>query len=139
MTTAYEKVKKWRVANPEKWKKARRESNLRNPETVRARRKRYYAKHPGVIKAERDKRKHDIRCFIEEIKASSGCVFCGENFPAALDFHHTGGNGDKEINISQIAIRSWGLERVRKEMAKCVLLCANCHRKLHAGFLSLCD
>jgi predicted HNH restriction endonuclease len=25
----------------------------------------------------------------------------------------------------------WPLERVREELAKCELLCANCHRKLH--------
>lgn len=29
------------------------------------------------------------------------------------------------------AIRSFGLERLKKEMAKCIIVCANCHRKIH--------
>jgi hypothetical protein len=33
----------------------------------------------------------------------------------------------------------WGMndDKVRKEIEKCVLLCSNCHRKVHAGILNI--
>jgi hypothetical protein len=134
MTIAYEKVKKWRIANPDKWRLACRESRKRNLGTVRARRKRYYAKHPDVVARQRDRRILGIRLLVDEIKASSGCVFCGENFPAALDFHHT---GDKAGTVASCIPKSF--TRAKEELDKCTLMCANCHRKLHAGVLSLDD
>jgi len=132
--TAYEKVKVWRENNHDKWLAIRRDYNIRQADTVRARRKRYNDKHREDKKRQRLERKLGISLFIDEHKASSGCVFCGENFPAALDFHHT---GEKTASVSQMWVHSLSLARVKAEMDKCVLLCANCHRKLHAGFLSL--
>ena len=37
---------------------------------------------------------------------------------------------DKEGGISKNTF-SWGLEKLKREIAKCILLCANCHTKLH--------
>ena len=66
---------------------------------------------------------------IAEAKAG-GCTQCGESTPVCLDFHHV---GDKDMEVSKM----WGMndERVRKEIEKCILLCSNCHRKVHAGIL----
>ena len=51
----------------------------------------------------------------------------------ALDFHHLDPS-QKEFGISMDGItRSW--ERVQKELDKCVLVCSNCHREIHAGLL----
>jgi hypothetical protein len=48
----------------------------------------------------------------------------------ALEFHHLN-ESDKEFGLSEKGYaRSW--QRVEKELKKCVLLCANCHRELHA-------
>ena len=132
--TAYEKVKVWRENNHDKWLAIRRDYNIRQADTVRARRKRYNEKHRDDRKRQRLERKLGIGLFIDEYKSSRGCVVCGENFPAALDFHHT---GEKTANVSQVSMRSWSIDRVVAEIDKCVLLCANCHRKVHAGFLSL--
>lgn len=53
----------------------------------------------------------------------------------ALDFHHRDPK-EKEFGISQNGLtRSW--DRVRKELDKCVLICANCHREVHAGIVNL--
>ena len=59
------------------------------------------------------------------------CQKCGYNRCSdALDFHHLD-SSSKEFGISQRGYtRSW--KKVVEELAKCVLLCANCHRELHA-------
>ena len=134
MGGSYESVKKWRMAHPEQHRANTRAYNKRRAGVVKARKRRYRDRHRVEIGASRDAHKLVVVMFIEEYKASNGCCLCGENFPAALDFHHL---GDKEDTVSSLQNRSWNINRVKAEMDKCVLLCANCHRKVHAGFLSL--
>jgi hypothetical protein len=56
------------------------------------------------------------------------CSICGYNkCMAALDFHHKNGD-DKYMSIGKLLIRSW--DTIQKELDKCVLLCANCHREI---------
>lgn len=57
------------------------------------------------------------------------CEICGfKGLPACFDFHHINPN-EKEFSISsQPHTRSW--ERTKKELDKCQLLCANCHRQI---------
>lgn len=65
------------------------------------------------------------RLWIHAEKQKTGCVRCGYNeHPAALDFHHV--RGEKLFNIGYNAWR--GYEILKVEMAKCDVLCANCHR-----------
>lgn len=62
------------------------------------------------------------------------CITCGyTRCQAALDFHHLDPT-QKEFGISLDGItRSW--TRVQAELDKCVLVCSNCHREIHAGIL----
>lgn len=63
------------------------------------------------------------------------CIVCGYNkCNAALDFHHVDPS-TKDPDISKM--RNWSAARKRSEIDKCVLLCANCHREVHAGLISL--
>jgi len=58
------------------------------------------------------------------------CVKCGySECLAALDFHHLDPN-TKEFNLN-CGRRSWS--DIEQELKKCVLLCANCHRKEHTS------
>jgi hypothetical protein len=59
------------------------------------------------------------------------CEKCGyDKCNAALDFHHVNPE-DKEFGIgSNGHSRSW--ERVKAELDKCIMVCANCHREIHA-------
>lgn len=59
------------------------------------------------------------------------CMKCGYNkYIEVLEFHH-GDPTQKDFNVSRKGhCRSW--ERVCKEIEKCDLLCANCHREVHA-------
>lgn len=74
------------------------------------------------------RRKLELFEFIRSLKVR--CAFCGyDAHPAALDFHH---EGDKDITLAHAARQGWSRPRILAEVAKCVVLCANCHRVLHA-------
>lgn len=63
------------------------------------------------------------------------CCICNFNsFPEALDFHHVNPE-EKEFPLSSNVMKS--LDKQLKEARKCVLLCANCHRGVHAGVLTI--
>lgn len=65
-----------------------------------------------------------------DVHKRTGCLRCPENDPVCIDFHHRDPKV-KTLNVS-MAIARWSLARIQEEVAKCDLLCANCHRKLHA-------
>ncbi len=55
------------------------------------------------------------------------CEDCGGIFPPNVyDFHHL---RDKDYAWNQLRLRVW--DRVKTELDKCALLCANCHRMRH--------
>lgn len=62
---------------------------------------------------------------------SKGCARCGETFLACLDFHHR----DPKKKLFAIGVRAGavGLKALQEEVAKCDVICSNCHRKLHAA------
>ena len=58
---------------------------------------------------------------------SDPCVDCGNKFPAvAMDFDHV--RGEKKAGIAQMVGQNWSVELLIKEMEKCELVCACCHR-----------
>lgn len=71
-------------------------------------------------------RRKQIKEWYTAYKATLVCEKCGENHVACLDFHH---KADKEDNISRLVLSS--IDKLKREIAKCTVLCANCHRKLH--------
>lgn len=73
-------------------------------------------------------RKKSIIKIVQEFKSNKGCIICQEKHPAALDFHHL---RDKKFLISSIAGSGYSVKTIMSEMAKCIILCANCHRKKH--------
>jgi 5-methylcytosine-specific restriction endonuclease McrA len=74
----------------------------------------------------RDKK---IKLWLKEYKKTLKCEECGENHPACLDFHHINPK-EKKFAIGRIKdFLSW--RGLKEEIAKCRVLCANCHRKKH--------
>lgn len=57
------------------------------------------------------------------------CEICGYNkCIEALDFHHLNPN-EKDFGLSKKYI---SFKKAKKEVDKCILVCANCHREIHA-------
>lgn len=62
----------------------------------------------------------------------SKCCVCGyddTNYIEVFDFHHIDPS-QKEFSISK-KIRAW--DDLVAEVRKCIMVCSNCHRKLHYG------
>jgi hypothetical protein len=94
--------------------------------------RRTYAERAEYLKLAVAKRRKKVRQMLVEYKGGK-CDLCGYNeYIDALDLHHK--NSDtKEFGISSSGlIRSW--EKNKAESDKCVLLCVNCHREIHAGY-----
>lgn len=67
------------------------------------------------------------RAMLTEIRLASGCVDCGYNaHHSALDFDHLPGT-EKKFPIMRDGLTR-NLESLMNEVAKCEVVCANCHR-----------
>jgi hypothetical protein len=66
------------------------------------------------------------RRFVFEYLLEHPCVDCGEKDPVILTFDH---QRDKQINISNAVQNRYGLEKLKNEIAKCEVRCANCHMR----------
>ena len=55
------------------------------------------------------------------------CVDCGEDDPVVLQFHHV--RGTKRDNVGSLVCDSYEWHVVEEEIAKCAVLCANCHSR----------
>jgi hypothetical protein len=71
-----------------------------------------------------------------QIKHVSGCFFCKENDPICLDFHHKDST-NKQYTISKMINSHKNWICIQLEIDKCIVICANCHRKVHAGVLNV--
>lgn len=62
------------------------------------------------------------------------CECCGySKCVQALEFHHLNPN-EKDFAI---AIKTLPWEETKKELDKCIMVCANCHREIHYGDLKV--
>ena len=104
-------------------------------ECRRVRAKVTYKKHKKSTIAAVTKRNKAFVERFKELKATYSCKICGESELVCLDFHHLDPS-KKDFEISaNIHRRGWKV--LMQEIDKCVPLCANCHRKVHAGIISI--
>ena len=103
----------------------------------RERQRRWLAK-PGNKKLARQRAHATFlkkKRWFNHLKSGLKCARCGESRSAALDFHHI--SGEKKLVIGQLA----GLARketILAEIAKCEVICSNCHRVEHLGLRIEC-
>ena len=95
-----------------------------------AERRTYADRRSYLIEAVRKRRK-TIRSKALQYKGGR-CQRCGyDRCMDALEFHHLT-SSKKDFGISSKGYtRSWN--KIRAELDKCMLLCANCHREIHAS------
>ena len=91
-------------------------------------------KHWKCLKCQTEatqKRRDKVKVLAVAYKGGK-CQCCGYNtFIGALEFHHINSD-EKDFGISSKGYtRSW--ETVKKELDKCVLVCSNCHKEIHAN------
>lgn len=62
--------------------------------------------------------------------AEKGCCECGERDPRVLEYDHIDPQ-EKGANVTKFLSDGfgWGAEKLRAEIRKCRVICANCHRK----------
>jgi hypothetical protein len=89
---------------------------------------RYWKKNKErIYKKKMDRRKYLKRIGLKLLGGK--CIVCGyEKCEAALEFHHN--RGQKEETITNL-LKNSSKEKLLKELNKCILLCANCHREVH--------
>ncbi|AGM11402.1 HNH endonuclease [Halogranum tailed virus 1] len=92
---------------------------------------RYYYRNREEEKERIANRKAKLRQWVADYKHERGCSNCDEEHPAALDFHHH--NDDKSESVAKLANDGYSKEAIKEEMEKCIILCANCHRKEHSN------
>ena len=94
----------------------------------------YQKKHREQIKKynqRRYKRVIQEAKYVKKNLVFNGCAICGyDKCSAALDFHHVN-PGNKKFSLNLTNIKYKTDKELTKEVAKCVLLCANCHREIH--------
>lgn len=76
-------------------------------------------------------RREEIRQWFVEYKQTLACADCGVADHRVLEFHHRD-KSTKEGKISDWVTKGIkSKENILVEIAKCDVLCANCHRILH--------
>lgn len=113
-------TKEWRAArSPEE-----REKDL-------AYKRKYDKEHAQEIATRNREYMEKRKIWLLDYKKTHPCGECGESHPACIDFHHRNPE-DKKFSISDNG-KGKSLETLKKEIAKCRILCTNCHRKFHWG------
>jgi hypothetical protein len=96
--------------------------------------KQWYQNNKTKHKKHTAQRKRNVLSIVREnliaYFSEHPCVDCGESDIRVLDFDH---KGDKRTEVSSLMRYGYGWDVVFEEIKKCVVRCANCHRKRTAS------
>ncbi len=112
------------------WKDKSRYRSEEYREYMRDYQRDWHQKNKVKRVAQVHERKDRLWAFYNQLKETLQCNKCGEKHPATLQFHHLDPQ-QKEFNLSEAVRRGFSVETIQKEIAKCAVLCANCHAKLY--------
>lgn len=76
------------------------------------------------------RRRAEHRRWLASVKREAGCTNCEESHPASLVFHHV---EEKNMAVNKMVPYGYSKEKIKAEIDRCQVLCANCHRKTHAN------
>ncbi len=101
-----------------------------NPDKIKESRRRWYLKNTAYAKKKSKERREKMREWLLEKKKTLKCETCGMNHPACLQFHHIDPS-KKDMEVTDAVERGFSIEKIEAEIAKCKVLCANCHFIFH--------
>jgi hypothetical protein len=81
--------------------------------------------HRREVRAARLNRRRDARIFLADYLRTQCCSDCGEADPRVLEFHHL---REKRGNLADLVRRGSSVRALQREVARCTVLCGNCHR-----------
>lgn len=98
-----------------------------------------YKRKDQIERKNKSNRQNKLRNsqYIYDYLKEHPCVKCGENDPVVLEFDHID-RSQKTKGVSVLA-SGYSMDRLKAEIEKCRVLCANCHRRHTAvqfGFYS---
>jgi hypothetical protein len=100
--------------------------------------KEYYRKNrEHLLEKQKEKNQRHIEkvgAWLNEYKKGLSCARCSESHPATLQFHHRDPK-EKDFSVSMFRRGKYSKERILAEIAKCEVICANCHAKEHWSYL----
>ena len=97
----------------------------KNPDDARAAIQRHNEANKQYYFAKARVQKERLKQVIYELKSNTPCTDCHKIYPHyVMDFDHV---GKKTMNISQMLARG-SAKAIYVEIAKCQLVCSNCHR-----------
>lgn len=98
----------------------------KNSDAQLASARRHYRANAKVYIARNEVRKKARKEWVDSFKKVP-CADCGVQYPPrAMDFHHV--TGTKEFDVAAGVRLGYGKARMLAEIAKCIILCAVCHR-----------
>lgn len=98
-----------------------------DPERRREYRRRWYANNRRKQMDAVNRRRKEIREEVKTYKSTTPCADCKKTYPHyVMDFDHV--RGKKSYNISD-KLRVSPSPSIWKEIVKCEVVCANCHRE----------
>lgn len=96
------------------------------------------ARRNGAGTLKREVRSRENREIVASLKVKTGCTDCGyRGHSAALEYDHRPGT-DKVVSVSKLVSRGRRWDQIAAEIAKCDVVCANCHRIRTANRRSAC-
>lgn len=71
----------------------------------------------------------DIFNYIKQYLLDNPCIDCGESDIVVLEFDHKGGDFIKIDAVSKLIRHRISIDKIKEEIEKCDVRCANCHRR----------
>jgi heterodisulfide reductase subunit B len=88
----------------------------------------YYYKNKAKLDEYQINRYKAISKLFQDWKSTLKCSRCNEDDVACIDFHHVDPSV-KEAGVVKMVSKS--IKAIAKELEKCIVVCTNCHRKIH--------
>jgi hypothetical protein len=120
----------------EKYRARDRENFIKNRDRINAQKRGRYAANPEKHIKNTSERILKRQAEVNVIKERTPCKDCGSHFPAVcMDFDHM---GNKLKAVSSMIRSNASREKIFEEIAKCEVVCSNCHRIRTQNRFELC-